>query len=367
VSERYEAFCMAHPLFYDALHSESTAGKSFQTADRPLPADWRREEQDDWLIFAPTDPDLPAQGWKIHVSSALTNADRILDAVWDYCVPRGIEFKFLRSQAALWLRSSKYAPRGYSGKLVTIYPHHEDECATILRELGEILDGEPGPYILSDLRWGRGPLHVRYGGFSPQYCVDEAGQVVLAIADDSGTLVPDRREPVFRLPPWLKLPDFLAPHLASRNAVTVSDMPYTVESVLHFSNGGGLYRGRDTRSGKEIVLKEARPHAGLDATGADAVSRLSREFDILQRLAGIPAIPEAYDFFTLGDHRFLAMEYLDGRPLHKVLVRRYPMIDVSAGPGDFADYVDWALDVHRRCRPCTSAAWSTATCTCSTC
>lgn len=24
--------------------------------------------------------------------------------------------------------------------------------------------GEPGPYILSDLRWARGPLHLRYGG-----------------------------------------------------------------------------------------------------------------------------------------------------------------------------------------------------------
>lgn len=348
MNERYEAFCMAHPLFYDALHSENTAGKSFATASRPLPAGWRREEQDDWLVFAPAELDLPAQGWKIHVSATLANADRVLDAVWDYCVARNIEFKFLRSEAALWLRSSKYAPRGYSGKLITIYPHDDDACATLLRELGEILDGEPGPYILSDLRWGTGPLHVRYGGFVPQHCVDASGQVVLAIADDTGALVPDRRDPVFYVPPWVKLPDFLAPHLAARNAVTVSDLPYVIDSVLHFSNGGGLYRGRDTRTDREIVLKEARPHAGLDGTGADAVARAAREFEMLQRLAGIPGIPEVFDFFTLGEHRFLAMEYIDGRPLHKTLVRRYPMIDVSAGPAEYAAYVEWALDIYQR-------------------
>jgi Protein kinase domain len=348
MSERYEAFCMAHPLFYDALHSESTAGKSFATADRPLPDGWRRAEQDDWLVFGPPDLNVPAQGWKIHVSATLANADRVLDTIWDYCVARAIEFKFLRSEAALWLRSSKYAPRGFSGKLVTIYPRDDAECATILGELGRLLDGEPGPYILSDLRWGDGPLHVRYGGFAPQHCVDEAGQVVLAIADNTGRLVPDRREPVFRVPPWLTLPDFLAPAMARRNAVTVADIPYRVESAMHFSNGGGIYRAVAKSDGRAAVLKEARPHAGLDGAGADAVARVAREFEILQRLSGIPAVPRAYEMFTLGDHHFLAMEYVEGRPLHKVLVRRYPLIDVGAGPEDFASYVTWALDIYRQ-------------------
>jgi hypothetical protein len=261
-------------------------------------------------------------------------------------VPRGIEFKFLRSETALWLRSSKYAPRGYSGKLVAIYPADDAACETILRELGAVLDGEAGPYILSDLRWGEGPLHVRYGGFAAQYCVDEAGQVVLAVADDTGKLVPDRRDPVFHVPPWLALPDFLAPHLAARNAVTVANLPYTIDSVLHFSNGGGVYRGRDTRTDDEVVLKEGRPHAGLDGTGKDAVSRIDREHEMLQRLAGIPGIPDAHGLFWVGEHRFLAMEYVDGIPLHKALVRRYPLIDMAAGPEDFARYTEWALDVY---------------------
>jgi hypothetical protein len=348
MNDRYEAFCMASPVFYEALHSHRTAGEPFRVDRRPIPTGWRRQEQDDWLIFAPEGIDLPMQGWKIHVSACLENADEVLEAVWDYCVPRTIEFKFLRSMPALWLRSSKYAPRGYSGKLVTIYPPDDAACEKVLVELGEILDGQPGPYILSDLRWANGPLYVRYGGFTGRYCVAEGGQVVLAIADNTGTLVPDRREPVFTLPSWLELPAFLAPHLAARNAVTVSELPYSIDDVMHFSNGGGCYRGRNTATGDEVVLKEGRPHAGLDANGADAVARLDREYETLERLAGVPGIPAAYDRFTLGDHRFMVMEFVEGVPLHRALVRQYPMINVSATPDDFAAYTDWALRMHQQ-------------------
>ncbi|WP_371871427.1 class III lanthionine synthetase LanKC [Phytohabitans rumicis] len=344
VDDRYEAFCMADPLFYDVLHA---AKKSpFRTADRPLAAGWERREQDDWYVFRSGRPGLPVQGWKIHVSACLDNADRVLDAVWDYCVPRGVDFKFLRSPAALLARVSKYAPRGYSGKLVTIYPVDDAACATVLDELGALLDGEPGPYILSDLRWGAGPLHVRYGAFASRYCVGPAGQVVPAIADATGTLVPDRRDPVFHLPDWVTLPDFLAPHLAARNAVNVADLPYEIERVLHFSNGGGIYAGRDKRTGAAVVLKEGRPHAGLDARGDDAVRRVEREYAVLRRLAGVPGIPAAYDLFWVGEHRFLAMEHVEGEPLSRAIVRRYPLTDVTAGPAEAAAYAQWAQDVH---------------------
>ena len=64
-----------------------------------------------------------------------------------------------------------------------------------------------------------------------------------AIEDPDGTLVPDQRDPVFHVPSWVTVPDFLAPHLAARNATTTTDLPYDIQDVLHFSNGGGLYRG----------------------------------------------------------------------------------------------------------------------------
>ncbi|NUR29315.1 MAG: protein kinase/lanthionine synthetase C family protein [Catenulispora sp.] len=345
---RYEAYTMADRTFYDAMHSRKAAGESFAVAERPLPEGWRRYEQDDWIVVDPQPVGLPTQGWKIHASATPDSAVRVLEAVWDYCVPRGIEFKFLRSPAALTARVSKYAPRGYSGKLVTIYPADDGVCEQILNELGKELEGVPNPYILSDLRWGSGPLFVRYGAFSNQYTVDEDGRVVSAIAAPDGTLVADKRGPVFSPPAWAKLPAFLEPHLAARNAVTISDLPYSIERVLHYSNGGGIYLARDTRTDEKVVLKEGRPHSGLDGHGHDAVRRVELEHGMLRRLDGIPGIPRARDLLWVGEHRFLVMDYVDAVPLSKAIVRQYPLINQNSTPEDYQRFTDWAVDVHRQ-------------------
>jgi hypothetical protein len=129
------------------------------------------------------------------------------------------------------MRNAKQAARGCSGKLATICPVDVDQMELVCKDLDAQLGGEPRPY----------------------------------------------------------LPDCLEPHFAARNAVTTGDLPYAIESALLFSNGGGVYVGRDTRDGRSVVLKEARPHAGLTGDGADAVTRLRREHDALRRLAGIGA------------------------------------------------------------------------------
>jgi tRNA A-37 threonylcarbamoyl transferase component Bud32 len=216
----------------------------------------------------------------------------------------------------------------------------ESTCA----ELDDRLRGERGPYILSDLRWGDGPVFVRYGGFLDRRCRSATGDMVPAIEDDTGALVPDDRPPAFTVPPWVPLPDCLAPHLAARNAVTVADLPYRVESALLFSNGGGVYAGRDLRTGERVVLKEARPHAGLSADGADAVARLRGEHEVLRRLAGLRGVPGVRDLVDVGDHVFLVMDHVDGEPLHRHIVRRNPGLGQATDPAEAAEYTRWALE-----------------------
>jgi hypothetical protein len=199
MDKRYELYyCMVDPLFYDSPVAPQAGNFDYPIAGRPVPPGWQRFEQDDWLVYGPDETltagvELPGQGWKIHVSACLDNAEEILDEVWDYCVPRLISFKFRRAPHVLHMRNAKYASRGASGKLVTIYPENEKRLELVLTELGDILAGRPGPYILSDLRWGEGPLYVRYGGFAPRYCVSDRGVVEPAIEDSDGRLVPDRR------------------------------------------------------------------------------------------------------------------------------------------------------------------------------
>ena len=246
------------------------------------------------------------------------------------------------------MRNAKYAPRGGSGKVVTIYPQDEAACERILAELDAILDGAPGPYILSDLRYGAGPLYVRYGGFTERHCLGPRGEMVLAIEDAAGALVPDPRSPVFTVPPWVPLPDFLAPHLAARNSMTIEGLPYDVEQALHFSNGGGVYAAVDKRTGERVILKEARPHAGLAADGSDAVARLRREHDFLRRLSGLGLAPEVRGYFEIGEHHFLAEEFIEGQPLNSCYADRYPLMTAEPDPAKIAAYTTWALQICAR-------------------
>lgn len=348
MDRRYEEYCLVDPLFYDAPETARSDDLEFEIARNPVPEKWRRLEEGDWLVYRPDEVQLPAQGWKIHISACSDNADNILYAVWAYCVPRRLTFKFLSGRHILLMHNSKYAARGSSGKLVTIYPADEAELELTLKELGGVLEGQPGPYILSDLRFGAGPLYVRYGGFVERRCLSDKGDLVLAIEDDTGQLVPDRRGPTFAVPPWVALPGFLEPHLAARNSVTVEGLPYRIDRVLHFSNGGGLYAAEDVRTGDRVVLKEARPYAGLAVDGSDAVARLRRERTILERLAGLDAVPQTCDSFVLGEHHFLVLEFLDGNPLNTVVGQRYPLAGEDASESAVAAYTSWALDVHRR-------------------
>ncbi|MEU6887195.1 class III lanthionine synthetase LanKC [Streptomyces viridosporus] len=352
MNKGYAVYCDADPYFYDAPHRTAPrtgAGRSrYAAASLPVPAGWQQNESGDWLALRPVDADLPDQGWKIHISACLDNAESVLERVRAHCLAHGTAFKFVPSRYLLHQRNAKYADRAGSGKFITVYPADEAHFERVAGELSDLLAGESGPHILSDLRLGDGPVHVRYGGFTRRNCYDESGELRPAVARPDGVLVPDLRGPVFRIPDWVTLPAFLRPHLDARAAVTVTDLPYTIESALHFSNGGGVYLARDTRTGAQVVLKEARPHAGLAADGADAVTRLHRERRALERLSGLDCTPEVLDHLTVGDHHFLVLEHIDGKPLNTFFARRHPLIEADPGEERLAEYTDWALDVHAR-------------------
>lgn len=340
----YEAYSYADGLFYDSP-ARWGAAEEFAAAGLALPPGWVRESWDVWVSLTPGDARLPEQGWKIHVSACLDNAERILARVYAYCVEQRVPFKYLRSPTLVHTQNGKYAARGSSGKFMTLYPLGDAALERCLDHLGGALEGEQGPYILSDLRWGGGPLYLRYGGFVEQYCRSETGELVLALREPSGRLRPDVRRAVFEVPEWAPTPAVIERALAKRDADVVGDFPYTVERALHFSNGGGIYLANPAGGGASVVLKEARPHAGLDQRGVDAVARLGHERAILQRLSGLDAVPAELGYLTAWEHHFLVQEYIEGDPLNLWFGHRFPLIHPDADEQAVADYRRAALGI----------------------
>jgi hypothetical protein len=346
-------YCLADPLYYDVPDRLADADSRYRQATGPVPPGWRRGGSGLWNSLHPDGRELPGQGWKIHLAALPDDAAKILDTVADSCLRHRVTFKFLRSRRALLLASDKYMDRSAAGKFITVYPDGERELELLLGEFTEALDGLPGPYILSDLRIGPGPVHVRYGAFTAQWCAGPNGTPIPALRDPSGDLVPDHRGPVFHIPDWATVPAVLAPHLAARErpaggdgaAGDAEDFPYLIREALHFTNAGGIYRAEHRDTGRPVVLREARPHSGLDGVGDDAVIRLHREHRALTRLAGLPQVPEQYGVHTVWEHHFLIEEYIPGWRLLDALVTRFPLVHADVTEADLAAHLAWVTDI----------------------
>ena len=75
VDPAYELYCLADPVFYDSPLRGRSADPDLAVATRPLPDGWDRADLDDWLAYHPRGAQIPPQGWKIHVSTCLDNAE----------------------------------------------------------------------------------------------------------------------------------------------------------------------------------------------------------------------------------------------------------------------------------------------------
>ncbi|MBC3841319.1 phosphotransferase [Streptacidiphilus sp. 4-A2] len=346
MDDRYERFSIADPLYYDEPSRAESPGDWYPTATAALPDGWVRSYRSPWTVLLPPHGMVADQGWKIHVSTTPDGTAQVIETVVGYCQQAGIPVKFLRSRQSVTMMNSKYANRRSSGKTLTLYPPDEAALKAALDELSIRLEGAVGAYVLSDLRWREGPLHVRYGSFIQRWCTNEKGERVLARRGADGVLVPDVRDTFFTPPPDVELPGFLADQIA-RNTASEADhhLPFQVEKALHFSNGGGIYLATDERDGRRVVLREARPHAGLDATGADAVTRLHRERAVLRELDDLDFVPRLYEYRQVWEHHYLVEEYIEGEQLEAEFSRRCPLTKPAPDPQSLAEYTGWALDV----------------------
>lgn len=302
-----------------------------------VPSDWVFAKNNGiWFgCNPPDDKDRPiaAQGWKIHVSSSVSSAQEVLKAVVPILRVHNVSFKFSLDLRMLTLMNSKRWARQGAGKFITLYPADEDQFIYLAEELYQATRNFNGPYILSDKRYKDSRvIFYRYGGIRQYSVLNVRGEKDSMIMSPSGEKVPDIRRPYFYVPEWTKDPlEGNSPQeQVSSQGITLKDGRYLVKFAMGFSNSGGVYVAEDTETGKNVVIKEARPF--VDST-EDTVLLLKKEHRILSKIAHTRVAPQPLDFFQDWEHFFLVQEQLTGMSLgsfsarNNIILYTHPTID----------------------------------------
>jgi hypothetical protein len=280
-----------------------------------------------WWSYRPS-ADLPAQGWKIHVSATYRNVRDIAAAVIDYLVAGRIDFKIALDLNVFEVLSSKAMARGSSGKLMTIYPRDDEQFRACLDDLAGLLDDAEGAYILSDMRYRDcKALYFRYGQILDTHTVDAMGRRVPYIVGPDGP-VSDERQPAFVQPEWVPWPfrDWKPDEDLGDSELLGGR--FRITDAIQFSNSGGVYLAEDTADdNRVVVVKEARPHTSPNPRmGYDAVDVLAREWSFLKRLKDSGCFPSPISLFTHWEHHFLAEEFVDGTDIRTILFEHNPLV-----------------------------------------
>jgi hypothetical protein len=139
--------------FFEPLERYRARADDFlEPLRRIIPVTWRLSRKSIWLHCSPPGIELPAHGWKIHLSATPANSPAVLTTAARLLVRAEVPFKFAADKAILLLLNGKRWSRGGAGKFVTIYPADTEQCGQLLERLHQALIGYTGPYILSDRR-----------------------------------------------------------------------------------------------------------------------------------------------------------------------------------------------------------------------
>ncbi|MEV5953913.1 class III lanthionine synthetase LanKC [Streptomyces sp. NPDC051987] len=313
-----------------------------------VPGSWRTWRRGYWMIAEPPDAPVVGEGWKLHVAATSRTSAETLRRSLPVLRDAGVRFKFLMDPLAVREANGKSFPRASSGKFITVYPADTPQFHAVASELTEALKELDGPYILSDRRCpGSKVVSYRYGGFVSRFALGPLGLRNLLMQAPDGSLVPDVRTPFWSAPSWARDPYAgteraagTAPGGSSGAGRGLLNGRFTVESALAFSNRGGIYRGVDTETGADVVLREARPGVEVGPEGIDAVRLLRHEYELLTELADTGLFVRPVAFFEEWEHAFIAEEHVEGGHLGHLSVAHNPLYGLDLTPAALTDYYD---------------------------
>lgn len=276
-----------------------------------------------WCYYQNKQDDVPIQGWKLHVSSTKEDASQVLEDVAKILFDLKISFKHIYTKPQFIAMHSKNADRRTSGKFITIYPPDKFLELVLERLYEKLKKYNQATYILTDRRYLDSNIYFRYGAFQ-----EMLSNGVLCLFDNSGNLIPDKREPFFSIPNFVDVPDCLK---SSVNLISCDEDSngldnYEITESLKYTTSGGIYLAKNISDGRRVVIKEARANVGFDADDKSAITRLRQEYDVLNKLRENDAVVNVIEYFKVWENEYLVEEFVDGMTLANWLAKNYPFV-----------------------------------------
>lgn len=317
---------MHTPFYYHSnLEVNNGNSKVFYSANYDK-CKWNSTVNDDWHYMMYKSSELPDQGWKIHVSANLEDAQEVLKEVSKLLIYKHVSYKFIPDFQTLELSYSKNADRIEAGKFITIYPKDDKEFCALLDPLKKITDNfKEGPYILNDQPWKQSNVYYRYGGFRAMTSIKN-GMPIYVIKTPEGGVIEDKRVPYFSKPDFVEEPVYVKENNTFPPSKTFADLKsLNINGALHFSNAGGVYTG--VFKGKNVVIKEGRPFIGIDQNQCDGFTRIKSEYDTLMRLKNVEGVVTPIGYKKIWKHNYLIEEKIPGETLGEYMSINFPFPD----------------------------------------
>lgn len=251
--------------------------------------------------------DVPAFGFKIHISGTLDNYKQMYKLVMPYLKSKDISFKYLESEESIAYNLSDEETPAESGKLITIYPKDTTHCKQLLEELYELIPSETsGVYILSDRNYRNSQvIFYRYG------CIKLIRSQLIdglpTLMGPKGEEWQDFQKNYYDLPSWIQ-------DLQERQEYKTSylgDM-YQLLGLIKQSNGGNVYKALHKHSGKTVVIKECRPNVMCTTT---VTKNEMRENEWRLSKAIQECVPVRIEKVSEWVNRYYLYDYIEGEHL----------------------------------------------------
>lgn len=281
-----------------------------------------------FFLYSPliSDKKLPKQGWKIHISTNYDNYRKILEIVLKYCDSNRIYYKYIKEKY-IYKVLYKKASRLSSGKIITLYPVNDMEFLNCLQDLYQLLVGERGPRILTDMRYKDSKvLHYRYG--------------VIANLDKT-IIYPDGKTIKETLLPYYNLPDFVDDEFINNEIKETKSYffkYYYINKSIKFSNYGGVYEGIKKDNQQEVIIKEYRFGTG-ESINISSIDIGNNEMKQLSLLKG-EQVPKIIESFFEDDNLYLVLEKVGDKTLRLLKEDVSPMLVPSWNISEITKRID---------------------------